>query len=113
METAKVIACLQRVEGIELVLTRAEAVQRFHLPGDRIGDLVVLSDAHTVVGVSEDYHDLQHVREGLRSHGGLHEVEIPLILNRPLSDAYQEKRRQGMLFHNYDIFDLALNGVRR
>lgn len=109
---SKAMACLQAVDGIELVLTRAEAVQRFHLPADRIGDIVVLADAHTVVGVSEDYHDLHHVREGLRSHGGLHEVQVPLILNRPLNDEYQEKWTHGVLFHNYDIFDVALNGVK-
>lgn len=109
---AKAKACLQEIEGIELVLTRAEAVARFRLPADRIGDLVVLSDAHTVLGVSEEYHDLRHVREGLRSHGGLHEVTVPLILNRPLREEYQERVAQGFCWHNYDIFDLALNGVR-
>ena len=54
------------------------------MPTDRIGELVVLSDQHTVLGRTPDWHDLADVEKGLRSHGGLHEGIVPLITNRPL-----------------------------
>ena len=44
--------------GVELVLTRAEAVARFELPSDCVGDLVVLSDQDTVQGHTSAWHDL-------------------------------------------------------
>ena len=46
---------------------------RFELPPDRIGDLVVLSTRHKVLGTSADRHDLSGLTEPLRSHGGLTE----------------------------------------
>src|SRR3984893_16112905 len=41
---------LSDLEGVESVLTRREAAQRFHLMASRIGDLVVLGDRTTVFG---------------------------------------------------------------
>ena len=49
---------LRKVDGVELVLTRAEAVARFELPANRVGDLVVLSDQDTVQGHISAWHDL-------------------------------------------------------
>ena len=43
---------LRAVRGIEAVLTRAEAAQRFELPADRIGDIVVVSERSTVIGTA-------------------------------------------------------------
>ena len=67
---------LLSLDGIETVLTNQEAVEKFELPGDRIGDLVVLSDAATTIGRTPDWHDLDKVKEGLRSHGGEHAQEV-------------------------------------
>jgi hypothetical protein len=41
-----------------VVLTRAQAAERFELPTDRIGDLVVVSERFTVIGTSAARHDL-------------------------------------------------------
>ncbi len=103
-------AALARVEGIEMVLTREEAADRFQLPTDRIGDLVVLSDRSTVLGRTEDWHDLSNVKTGLRSHGGLHERAVPLVCNRPLSPDYARRLRSGAA-NNYDLFDFLCNGI--
>src|SRR5690606_27460062 len=65
-------AYLLSLDGIEKVLTNQEAVEEFELPGDRIGDLVVLADAATTIGRTPDWHELDKVKEGLRSHGGEH-----------------------------------------
>ena len=44
---------LRSLDGVEAVLTRAEAAKRFHLMPERIGELVVLGDRETVFGETE------------------------------------------------------------
>ena len=99
-----VAASLARVHGIESVLTRDQAAQRFELPPDRIGDLVVVSERSTVLGTSASRHDLSGLDAPLRSHGGVTEQRVPLIVNRPMP-ALDRNRR----YRNFDAFDLALN----
>lgn len=101
---------LRDIDGVESVLNQSEAVERFSLPADRIGDLVVLGDRGTVLGRTPEWHDLSEVSQGLRSHGGLHEQEVPFLINRPLDPAYAEKLRRGDL-NNYDMLDFLCNGV--
>ena len=107
---ADAAAALARVEGIEMVLTRDEAAERFQLPPDRIGDLVVLSDRSTVLGRTADWHDLSNVKTGLRSHGGLHERAVPLVCNRALRPEYARRLQSGAA-NNYDLFDFLCNGL--
>ena len=95
---------LQTVRGMEVVLTRAQAAERFELPPDRIGDLVVVSERFTVIGTSAARHDLSALEVPLRSHGGISEQRVPLIVNRPLPGLDLQRR-----FRNFDAFDLALN----
>ena len=101
---------LGNLEGIEMVLSNQEAVEKFNLPSDRIGELVVLSDEHTVIGRSKDWHDLDKVKTGLRSHGGIHESVVPMILNRKLTSEYTEKLASGEA-RNFDIYDFLCNGT--
>jgi phosphonoacetate hydrolase len=98
---------LASVPGIELVLDREEAAARFALPADRLGDLVVLGDRGTVLGKSASVHDLSAVARGLRSHGGLAEQPVPILVTRPLTR--QLRRSPTRPLTNADIFDLALN----
>ena len=92
--------------GIEAALTRSEAAARFELPADRLGDLVVVSTKHKVLGTSAARHDLSGLTEPLRSHGGVSEQKVPLLCNRQLAaDAGSRHWR------NFDAFDLALNLV--
>ena len=95
---------LARVRGMEVVLPRAQAAERFELPADRIGDMVVVSERFTVLGTSAARHDLSALEVPLRSHGGISEQRVPLIVNRP-TPALNRQRR----FRNFDAFDLALN----
>jgi phosphonoacetate hydrolase len=101
-------ATLAAVPGIEAVLTRAEAADRLSLPADRIGDTVVLGDRSTVLGKSAGLHDLSAVQRGLRSHGGLHERAVPIVVCQALRPGFP---RAGSPLTNADIFDLVLNGV--
>ncbi|MFT4716806.1 MAG: phosphonoacetate hydrolase [Paracoccaceae bacterium] len=79
-----IMAKLRATDGITHVLTNAQAVARFELPGDRIGDIVLVSGENICIGTSEHRHDLAALNEPLRSHGGLTEQEVPFIANRVL-----------------------------
>jgi phosphonoacetate hydrolase len=92
--------------GMELVLDRDAACRRFELPPDRVGDLVAVSERHVVLGTSEARHDLSGLDAPLRSHGGISEQTVPLLLNRPTRGLPAARRPR-----NFDIFDLALNHV--
>jgi phosphonoacetate hydrolase len=89
------------------VLDRFAAADAFELPADRIGDLIILADAHTALGKSRAAHDLRALHGPLRSHGGLHERAIPLLLCARLAPGALSGRELG----NRDLHDLLLNHV--
>jgi phosphonoacetate hydrolase len=94
---------LRRIEGIESVLTNSEACERFELPPDRVGDLVVISGKHVVLGTGVSRHDLSGLDAPLRSHGGVTEQEVPLLFNR------RAARMPSRRLRNFDVLDIALN----
>ena len=95
---------LAGMRGMACVLSREEAALSFELPEDRIGDLVCVSSRFTVIGTSASRHDLSGLDAPLRSHGGMSEQGVPLILNRPVPGLDMNRR-----WRNFDAFDLALN----
>jgi len=107
-DEAAVAERIAALPGIELVLPRGEAAARFELPPDRIGDLVVVSRQDTVLGTSRARHNLSGLDVPLRSHGGLSEQKVPLIVNRSVSAQPQNRR-----WRNFDAFDLGLNLAAR
>ncbi len=104
-DIADLINRLRGIEGVELAISQEEACQRFELPPDRIGDIVVLSTKHKVLGTAPEKHDLSGLDEPLRSHGGLTEQRVPMISNRKIVLPPDRKLR------NFDVFDVALNHV--
>ena len=100
-DRAGIMAKLAERDEITLVLTREEAVKRFELPADRIGDIVMISGENMTIGTSAHRHDLAALKEPLRSHGGLTEQEVPFIVNRriDLPDA--------PVLRNFDAFFYA------
>ena len=92
---------LSNIEGILLVINKSEAVKRFDLPPDRIGDIVIISTENMTLGTSVDRHDLEALKEPLRSHGGLTEQEVPFIVNRKIDLPEVPNLR------NYDAFFYA------
>ncbi|KJS17032.1 MAG: phosphonoacetate hydrolase [Hoeflea sp. BRH_c9] len=100
-DQADIIAKLKATDGITHVLTRQEAVERFELPGDRIGDIVLVSGENITIGTSAHRHDLAALNEPLRSHGGLTEQEVPFIVNRVIDLPSQPVLR------NFDAFFYA------
>ena len=104
VDAVAVMARLVETEGVTLVLPRAEAAERFELPEDRIGDLVLVSDQRTTLGSSVDRHDLSGLEVPLRSHGGITEQTVPLIVNRRTPSLAADAP-----LRNFNIFEVALN----
>ncbi|CAD0186970.1 Phosphonoacetate hydrolase [Ruegeria sp. THAF57] len=81
-ERAEVKAKVAALPEMMEVLTKEEAVAKYELPADRIGDLTMVCTGGMTIGTSADRHDLAALGEPLRSHGGLTEQEVPFIVNR-------------------------------
>lgn len=94
---------LSALAGIAQVLDNAAAARRFELPPDRLGDLVVVSTRHVVLGTSVSKHDLSGLDAPLRSHGGVSEQRVPLVFNR------RARGIEGRRLRNFDVLDIALN----
>jgi phosphonoacetate hydrolase len=107
VDPGEVISRLSALDGIDCALGRAEGCRRFELPEDRVGDVMVISAPHKVLGTSPERHDLSGLTEPLRSHGGLSEQRVPLLLTRPTPTLDPGRR-----LRNFDIFDVALNYVQ-
>ena len=101
------LAKVRGIDGIELAVSQAEASERFELPADRIGDVVVISTRHKVLGTAPELHDLSGLDEPLRSHGGLSEQRVPMIANRKV------ELPAGRRLRNFDVFDVALNHAQQ
>lgn len=69
------MALLREERGVEAVMASTKAASEYHLHPERIGHLFVLADVETVFG------SIPSAREEvtLRSHGSLHECDIPII----------------------------------
>jgi phosphonoacetate hydrolase len=101
---ATVATRLRELPGMEVVLGRQDAAQRFELPADRIGDIVAVSERSVVLGTSRSRHDLSQLELPLRSHGGISEQRVPLVINRRIEGLDPLRR-----WRNFDAFELVLN----
>ena len=97
---------INKIEDIEVVLTNKEGCAQYDLPTDRMGDIICMSSKNSTIGSAEKAHDLSKLKEPLRSHGGLHEREVPFISNKKinLNDA-------NIKLNNYDAFYHAISGA--
>ncbi|MEU9856105.1 phosphonoacetate hydrolase [Streptomyces sp. NPDC047974] len=104
-----VIAELRAIGGVQEVHGREEAAERFALPADRIGDIVILAEAGTALGRFAAWHDLSGLDAPLRSHGALGELQIPFLINRRLPEPEALDSPFGDLarIHNYDAYWVA------
>ena len=93
---------IKKIPEIEEVLNKQDACKTYHLPEDRSGDIVCMSSESFTIGSSKSKHDLSSLKEPLRSHGGLHEREVPFIINSSKSDIAKQ-----LQIYNYDAFYYA------
>jgi len=99
----EIVARLAALPGMELVIDGTAGCRRFELPADRMGDVIVISARDTVLGTAAARHDLSGLDAPLRSHGGLAEQRVPIVLNR------RARLEPGARLRNFDVFDVALN----
>lgn len=72
---SQAVEVLSGVNGVEDALPQNEAAERWMLPADRIGDVVVTGEADVVFGDPEEV----ELPPRLRSHASEHERRIPII----------------------------------
>ena len=95
------------------MLDKKAACRAFDLPPDREGDVVVVAGANVCVGASEKDHDLSGLAgHRLRTHGGVSEAKVPIIINAPLNADYR-LRGGAAILKSWQLFDFALNGTAR
>jgi phosphonoacetate hydrolase len=104
IDAGEIATRLESVEGIDNAYTRVDGCAEFELPEERLGDVIVVSGIHKVLGTTAERHDLSQLKEPLRSHGGVSDQRVPLVLTQPVSNIDAEHR-----LRNFDIFDIALN----
>jgi phosphonoacetate hydrolase len=90
-DAEKVRLQLLKIKGVNDVLTREGAVQKYHLMPNRIGDLMVLGDKETVFGYLESG-AYEKLPDNYRSHGSAYEAHVPLFVynakNAPLKNYF-------------------------
>ena len=107
----KIAEIVQSISGIEKVWTAESVAKELDQPLDREGDLAVVADKETVIGGSEKDHDLSALKGSrLRTHGSLHEANVPFILSEPLNEIYLKRAAERTL-RSREIFEYALNGT--
>jgi len=94
---------IKKIKEIEVVLNKDDACSAYDLPKDRMGDIICMSSEFMTIGSSKDKHDLSGLNEPLRSHGGLHERQVPFIVNKKMSQIDANKQ-----LYNYDAFYYAI-----
>ncbi len=108
-QTAEIADWVFQLDGITEVMDCPTAVKKLELPGDRIGDLIVMSARDVVIGRNPEYHDFSLIKGGLRSHGGRYEEMVPMVITEPLNDDYMTKAAEDP--RNFDVFDFVCNGT--
>lgn len=106
VDAKEVKARLAAMGGIEVVYDNSEGCEQFQLAPDRMGDLIVVSEQRKVLGSTAERHDLSGLDVPLRSHGGISEQRVPLVISQPVN--HLEPQRH---LRNFDIYDVALNHV--
>jgi phosphonoacetate hydrolase len=95
-DEALVIPLLGQLDGVERVLTRAQAAKEFNLMASRLGDIVVIGDRDTVFGNLDTA--MEALPKDFRTHGSLHELNVPVIVHdAPMAP------HSGYFKHNFDL----------
>ena len=97
---------IKKIKEIEVVVSNEVGCEEYDLPNDRMGDIICMSSQYMTIGSSESSHDLSKLKEPLRSHGGLHEREVPFISNKKISSLPGNEK-----LNNYDAFYYAIAGA--
>ena len=93
----KVKKTLLSLEGVEAVLTKQEAIEKYSLLPERVGDLMVLGNKTTVFGQLQDV-ESEKLPANYRTHGSTYECIVPLFV-------YNARQAPPASFfdHNYKV----------
>lgn len=109
VDIQEVIEFLSGLPGVAMALSREEACSMFMLPEEYESDVVVISHSDFALGSCEWDHDLSNLKpHRLRTHGGLSESIVPLLINAPLQNAVLEDMFCRTV-HSFETFHLAIN----
>jgi len=103
-DVGDLIVRLKQLEGIDVVYDRVEGCAIFELPQDRLGDIIIVSRDTKVIGTTRAGHDLSALKEPLRSHGGITEQTVPIIINAKTEGLPGNLR-------NFDAFSIGCNHI--
>ncbi len=109
VDAEEVIEFLSKVPGVAMALNREEACSMFMLPEEYESDVLVISQSDFALGGCEWDHDLSNLKPfRLRTHGGLSESVVPLLINTPIRTTVLEDMFCRTV-HSFETFDLAIN----
>ena len=75
---------IKKIKEIKVVVSNEAGCEAYDLPKDSMGDIICMSSEYMTIGSSKEKHNLSGLNEPLRSHGGLHEREVPFIINKKI-----------------------------
>ena len=94
---------------VSVALDGPAGAEKFEMPLDREGDIVVVSAKNAVLGSTKGEHDLSNITDHrLRSHGGLSEQDIPLLMSVAMKPGLAEQL-ETREWRNFDVFDILMN----
>jgi phosphonoacetate hydrolase len=100
----EVVERISKLDLIDVAYNKADGCAAFELPEDRMGDLIVVSRDTKVLGTTAAKHDLSGLTDPLRSHGGLTEQTVPVIVNCKVQGLHDGLR-------NFDAFSIGCNHI--
>jgi phosphonoacetate hydrolase len=78
-DSDRAAAIIEKLPGVQEVMSRSEAARRFRLMPSRIGEIVVVGNRETVFGGMDS--ESTTLPADYRSHGGLSEAKVPLVVH--------------------------------
>ena len=100
---------VSRFPQVGTALSGKDAAAKWQMPLDREGDFVVVSVKNAVLGSKREEHQLDNLKgHRLRSHGGVSESEVPLLVSERVPSTLRAGKGQGQ-WRNFDIYHLLLN----
>ena len=119
-ERDRLAATIRSIHGVRLALPRSEASFALGIPNDAtVGDIVVVMNEAFAVGKGLADHDLKPLKGmPLRSHGGLSEQLVPILIDKQLDlsepiELIRRERGGQAVLRNFDVFFLALNATMK
>lgn len=91
---------------VEQVLPSSEAAKKYHLPQEQIGDYVLFAGKDKAFGEIDG--EVLYTQNS-RSHGSLHETEVPLLTLNPMKAADNYKYHKDIAAYLFEYYQNVLS----